>query len=117
MCEKKFQIYDVHISRKCIESRNFYLCPPSPLKTLCQVPIITPKAERNYSFPQGEFFSKIYFPQQQKGVEETVICFIRVQSKNMKMTWNVRLFTFCIHFVFYIIFNCGGFTVLSISII
>ena len=32
MCEKKIQIYGVHIPSKSNESSNFYLCP-SPLKT------------------------------------------------------------------------------------
>ena len=36
--------------------------------------------------PQGSILSKIYFPQQQKVVEETVICFIKIQSENIKMT-------------------------------
>ena len=39
---------------------------------------------------QAEFFENL-FPQQQKGVEKTVICFIKIQSGNMKMT----LFIFC----------------------
>ena len=40
-------------------------------------------------------FLKIGFPEQQKGVENTVICFIKIKSKNMKMASNIRLFTFC----------------------
>ena len=34
------------------------------------------------------------FPQQQKGVEETMICFIKIQSENMKMNLNIRFFMF-----------------------
>ena len=36
--------------------------------------------------------SKICLPQQQKWLEKTMICFIKIQSDNMKMTWNIRLF-------------------------
>ena len=43
----------------------------------------------------SRIFSKIYFTQQQKGVEETMICFITIQSVNLKMTQNIRLFTCC----------------------
>ena len=44
--------------------------------------------------PPGSIASKICFPQQQKGVEETMICFIKIQSQNVKMTWNIRLLYF-----------------------
>ena len=56
---------------------------------------------------QVEFFENL-FPPKQKGVEETIICFTKTQSKNMKMNWNIRLF------IFYIICNfskCDDFTV------
>ena len=41
---------------------------------------------RKLLIPLGSILSKICFPQQQKGVEETMICFIKIQSENMKMT-------------------------------
>ena len=41
MCGENFQIYGVHIPRKCIDSRHFYSCC-SPLKTLPQVLVIAP---------------------------------------------------------------------------
>ena len=41
---------------------------------------------RNNLFLQGSIHSKICFPQQQNGVEETVIFFIKIQSEIMKMT-------------------------------
>ena len=41
ICGENFQIYGVHIPRKCIESRHFYSCC-SPLKTLPQVLVIAP---------------------------------------------------------------------------
>ena len=52
-------------------------------------------------------FSEICYPQQ-KGVKETKIYFIKVQSEKMKMTWNIRLFIFCMICNF---FKCDGFTV------
>ena len=67
MCEKFFSIYSVDIPRKCIESMHFYSCPSSPLKT------------------SGRIFRKSVSPTT-KGVEKTMICFIKIQSENMKMT-------------------------------
>ena len=44
-----------------------------------------------------------------KGVEETMIYFIKTQSENMKMTWYISLFVFCMVYNFS---KCDGFTVL-----
>ena len=79
MCEQKVSIYGVPI-RKWTESMHFYSCPSSPLKT-----------------PGTIFFFENPFPPRtkNKGVEETMICFIKIQSENMKMTWNVSFFIFC----------------------
>ena len=74
--------------------RDIFTHAPSPLKTRPKVLVITPQAEGNYSSPQAVCFIKT-FPQQQKRVEETVICFIKLQSENMKITWNIRFFIFC----------------------
>ena len=43
----------------------------------------------------GNIFLKICFSQQHEGLEETMICLIKIHSENMKMTWNIRLFIFC----------------------
>ena len=60
--------------------------------------------------PQGSILSKIYFPQQQEEVvEETMIYFIKIQSENIKMTWNIRFFTLCMTYNF---FKCDVYTVL-----
>ena len=48
----------------------------------------------------GGIFSKICFLQQQKELKETMICFIKIQSKNMKMAWSIRLFIFCVICIF-----------------
>ena len=63
---KNFQIYGVHISRKCIDSSHFYSCPSS-LKTHSQVLVIMPYAEGNYSLPQIAFFRKSVSPNSGKG--------------------------------------------------
>ena len=65
MCGKYFQIYGVHIRRKCIDSRHFYSCP-SQLKTHLQVFVITHQAEENYLFLQAVFFRKSVSPDSRK---------------------------------------------------
>ena len=94
MYGKNFQIDGVHISS------SFTHAPPHS------------KPAPNFlsSRPrQKEITHKICFPQQQKGVEETMICFIKIQSENMKMTWNIRFFIFCMICIF---LKCDGFKVL-----
>ena len=44
-----------------------------------------------------------------KEVEETMICFIKIQPENMKMTWKISLFICC---MIYNSSKCDGFTVL-----
>ena len=44
-----------------------------------------------------------------KGVEETMICFIKIQSEDVKMTWNFTLFIFCMIYSFS---KCDDLTVL-----
>ena len=90
---KNFQIYGVHIPRKLIDLRHFDSCS-SPLKTRPQVLSSHPRQKEITHSPR-RILSNICFPQQQKGVEKTMICFIKMQSENMKMTWNIRLFMFC----------------------
>ena len=61
---------------------------------------------------QIQFFEDLFSPTaKSKGMEETMICFIKIQSENMKMTWNISLFIFC---MIYICSKCDGFTVLWI---
>ena len=90
---KNFSIHGVHIPRKCIESMHFYSCSSPPLKT------------------PGRVFWKSVSPKT-KWVEETMIFFIKIQSENMKMTWNISLFIFCMICNFS---KCDGFTVLWIT--
>ena len=70
--EKKL-IYGVHIPRKCIEYMHFYSC---------QFPIQKSRQD----------FWKTLSPKM-KEVEKTMICFIKIQSKNMKMTLYFVWFT------------------------
>ena len=44
---------------------------------------------------KGVFFRNSVSPDSKKGVEETMICFIEIQSENMKMTWHIKFFIFC----------------------
>ena len=81
MCEIIFSIYGVHIPRKCIESMHFYSYLSPPLKT------------------PGRIFWKSVSPKT-KGVEETIIWFIKIQSENMKTTWGISLFIFCMIYNF-----------------
>ena len=115
MCGENFQIYGVHIPRKCIDSRRFYSCP-SPFKTR---PLPPPppnflssrprQKESTHSLRQDSFEN--LFPPKQKGEDETMICSIKVQSENVKMTLNIRFFVFCMICNF---FKYDGFTVLKI---
>ena len=75
MCGKKLSIYVVHIPRKSLNLCFFThtLVPNSKLVV--------------------EFFENL-FPPRQKGWEEAMICTIKIQSENMKMTWNISLFPF-----------------------
>ena len=75
MCGEHFSIYGVHIPRK-----SFNLC----FFTHALVP---------YSKLLVEFFENL-FPLKTEGVEEAMICSIKIQSENMKMTWNISLFPF-----------------------
>ena len=108
MCGKNFQIYGVHIPRKFIDSRHLYSCP-CPTQNLPPSSCHHTLGRRKLLIPPSSILSKIYFPQQEKGVEETMICFIKIQSANMKMTWNIRFFICCMICNF---FKCDGFTAL-----
>ena len=63
-------------------------------------PVPHPKRQEN--------FSKACFPQDERG-GETMICSIKILSENIKMTWNISLFIFCIIINFS---NCDGLTFL-----
>ena len=54
------------------------------------------------------FFENLFPPTAEKS-GGIMIYFIIIQSENMKMTWDINLFIFCMicHF-----FKCDGFTVL-----
>ena len=79
--EKLFNLW-CFIPRKCIESMHFDLFPRIFWK------FVSPKA---------------------KGVQETMICFMKVESENMKTTWNISLFIFSMICNYT---NCDGFAVL-----
>ena len=75
MCGKNFSIYGVHIPRKSLNLCFFTHAPVSHSKVLV------------------EFFENL-LPPRQKDWEKAMICSIKIQSENMKMTWNISLFRF-----------------------
>ena len=66
-----------------------------PFPTQNSLPSFCHKAlgRRKLLIPPGSILSKICFPQHQKRLEETIICFVKIQSENM--TWNIRFLIFC----------------------
>ena len=75
MCGKIFSIYGAHILRKSLNLCFFTHTPVPHSKLLV------------------EFFENL-FSQRQKGLEEAMICSVKILSENMKMTSNIRLFSF-----------------------
>ena len=57
---------------------------------------------------QVKSFENLFLPKIE-GVDEAMICSIKIQLEDMKMTWNISLFTFCMVFNFS---KGDGFTVL-----
>ena len=67
MCRKNFQIYGVHIPRKCIDLRQFYSCP-SHLKTRPQVLAITLYRQKEITHsPRQHCFQHLFFPTAERG--------------------------------------------------
>ena len=81
MCGKNFQIYGVHIPRKCIDLGYFYSCS-SPLKTRTQVLVITPYAEGIYLFPRQHSFENLFPPTVEKGGENYDLIYQNSARKN-----------------------------------
>ena len=107
-CGKNFQIYGVHIPRKCIDLMHFYSSPSPPhLKLASKFLSSHPINRRKLHIPSGCILSKIWFPER-KGWRK-LICFIKIQSENIKMTCNIKFLTFYMICYF---FKCDGFTVL-----
>ena len=55
MCGKHFQVYDVHIPRKCSESRHFYSCLPNHSKLSPKFLLSHPR-QIEVTFPKQNFF-------------------------------------------------------------
>ena len=108
-----------HVCEKIFKFMEFMFPENALFEEFLLVPLLTQNSSpsschhalgrRELLILPGSILSKICFPQQQKGVERTMICFIKTQSENMKMTWNIRFFMFCMICNF---FKCNGFTVL-----
>ena len=89
MCRKKFSIYGFH---------GFQFIPRKTLN-LCFF-THAPVPHSNFSFPA-----------RQNGWEEVMNFSIKIQSENMKMTWNISLFPFGMIAIF---LNLMVFTILEI---
>ena len=72
--ETFFNLWCSH-SQKIIKSMLFYLCPTPPLIT-----------------PGGIFWKSV--SSKIVGVEEAMICSIKIQWENLTMTWSISLFPF-----------------------
>ena len=80
----KFMEFTI-LENALIRSIFTHASPPPPLPSLvrsCHNALCI----RKLLIPSGRILSKICLAQQQKGVEESIICFIKIQSENMKMT-------------------------------
>ena len=88
MCGKNFSVYGINNALK--------------LWIFTYAPVSDSKLE-------VEFFENVFPPRQKGWMEETMICFIKIQSGKVKMTWNISLFIFCMIYSFS---KCDAFTVL-----
>ena len=91
MCGKHFSIYDVHTF----------------LGNVLSLYILAHATVPHFKTP-GRILCN-FISSKTKWVEKTMISFIKIQSENIKMTWNIRLF------ILYMIYNfskCDGFAVL-----
>ena len=70
-----------------------------------------PQTDGNYLFLTS-FFLRICFPSVERGQGETMIYFIKIQSENMTMTWNISLFIFSVICNF---FRCDDFLIIKHS--
>ena len=66
MCRENFQIYGVHILRKCIDSRHFYSCP-SPLKTRPKFMSSHPRQKEIAHSPRQHSFENLFPPTAERG--------------------------------------------------
>ena len=108
------------LSRMLVEFSNLRI--PPCVGTIFQFMVFTLENALNlricthcsvsHSKLQMQFFENLFSPRtKNKGVEETKICVIKNQLENMKMTWNISLFIFCMIYNFS---KCDGLTVLWI---
>ena len=93
---KIFKFMCAH-SKKMHWILTFFLIPShsTPYSKLFPKSLLSPRQAEKLLISPDSIFHKICFPQQQKREEETMIGLTKIKSGNMKMTWNIRLFTFC----------------------
>ena len=91
---KKFKFMVFIFLENALNLSIFTHAPASPRKTILKF-LSSHLFGVKLLIPLVGSFSKLCFPQQQERVEETMICYIIIQSENIKITWNIRLCIFC----------------------
>ena len=84
MCGKRFKFMEFALLENELIRGIFTHAPPTQISPPSSCHFT--RGRRKLLIPPGSILSKIGFPQQQKGEEETMICFIKILSKIMKMT-------------------------------
>ena len=91
MCGKNFYIHGSQIPRKCIDLRHFCLFPTQSLpSSFCHQAL----GSRKLLVTQAAFFRESVSFISRKGWRK-LICLIRISSENMKLTWNIIFFIYC----------------------
>ena len=83
----------------------------SPHSKLAPKFLLSHPRQKEITHSQGSIFPKICFPNSRRGGGNYDLLYqnTKIQSENMKMTWDIRLFIFCVICNF---FKCDGFTIL-----
>ena len=93
MCEKNFQIYGVHIPRKCIDSGNFTHTPPHS-KLATNFLSTRSRQKEITGFPRVHSFAILFSLAAKR--DGGIYDFLYQNSvRKMMMTLNIRFFIFC----------------------
>ena len=108
ICGNIFQIYGVHIPRKSIESRYFHkgiscLLPPHS-KLSPSTYHHTLSRWNLFIHPGSILFKNLFSPTAERGGGNYDLLY-QNSMKKLKMTWNIRLFTFFMICYFYSVVN------------
>ena len=100
-CGKKFQIYGVLITRKCIDLRHFYSCPSPTQNSL-------PRQKETTHSTRQHSFEKV-FPLTAERCGGNYDLLYQNSVRKYENDWNIRFFIFCMICNF---LKPDGFTVL-----